>query len=278
MQQVIIPTSSRKTWKLIARAALAMVVIFLAAIVVLAWRWPFSRKAVLQELEDASQSRVHVVVFHGMYFPRPGCVLEHVTFQHNPRAGSPPLITVERLRIEGSFSGLFRKRVRRVRAEGMRVQIPPRGSDAHFETPKRSPVVIDDLSADGAILEVASREADKQPLKFSFHNFVLSDVGSNGPASFHARLSNPEPPGEITTSGKFGPWNEDDVGKTAVSGEYLFQRADLGVFRGIAGLLSSSGKFSGMLDRIEVQGLTDTPSFTVTSSSHQVQLRTQFLC
>ena len=130
-----------------------------------------------------------------------GCVLEHVTF---------PLITVERLRIEGSFSGLFRKRVRRVRAEGMRVQIPPRGSDAHFETPKRSPVVIDDLIADGAILEVASREADKQPLKFSFHNFVLSDVGSNGPASFHARLSNPEPPGEITTSGKFGPWNEDD--------------------------------------------------------------------
>jgi hypothetical protein len=50
-------------------------------------------------------------------------------------------------------------------------------------------VVIDDLIADGAILEVASREADKQPLKFSFHNFVLSDVGSNAPASFQARLS-----------------------------------------------------------------------------------------
>jgi hypothetical protein len=44
------------------------------------------------------------------------------------------------------------------------------------------------------------------------------------------------------------------------------------VFRGIAGLLSSSGKFSGVLDRIEVQGLTDTPRFTVASSSHQVQL------
>jgi len=209
MQQVIVPTSSKKTWNLIVVTALTMVVIFLAAIAVRAWRWPFSRKAVLQELEDASQSRVDVVAFHGTYFPRPGCVLEHITFQHNPKAGSPPLITAKRLRIEGSFSGLFRKRVRRVRAEGMRVQIPPRGSDAHFETPKRSPVMIDDLIADGAILEVASREPDKQPLKFSFHNFVLSDVGSNGPASFQARLSNPEPPGEITTSGKFGPWNED---------------------------------------------------------------------
>jgi hypothetical protein len=276
MQAVIVLTSSNKTRKVIALAALATVVVFLAAIVVLVWRWPFSREAVLKELEDASQSKVDVSTFHGMYFPRPGCVLEHVTFQHNPKAGSPPLITVERLRIEGSFSGLFRKRVRRVRAEGMRVLIPPRGSDEHFQTPKRSPVVIDDLIADGAILEVASREADKQPLKFSFHNFVLSDVGSNGPASFQARLSNPEPPGEITTSGKFGPWNEDDVGKTAVSGEYLFQQADLSVFRGIAGMLSSSGKFSGMLDRIEVQGLTNTPRFTVTSSSHQVLFQTQF--
>ena len=63
------------------------------------------------------------------------------------------------------------------------------------------------------------------------------------------------------------------MGKTAVSGEYVFQQADLGVFRGIAGLLSSSGKFAGVLDRIEVQGVTDTPHFTVTSSSHQVHLQ-----
>lgn len=66
------------------------------------------------------------------------------------------------------------------------------------------------------------------------------------------------------------------MGRTAASGDYRFQQADLGVFRGIAGLLSSSGKFSGVLNRIEVQGLTDTPRFTIRSSSHQVRLRTQF--
>jgi len=136
--------------------------------------------------------------------------------------------------------------------------------------------VIDDLIADGAVLEVASRDPEKQPLQFSFHNFVISNVGSDGPASFHAKLSNPDPPGEISTIGKFGPWNPDDVGKVTVSGEYLFQQADLGVFHGIAGLLSSSGKFSGTINRVEVQGLTDVPSFTVTSSSHHVQLKTQF--
>ena len=105
---------------------------------------------------------------------------------------------------------------------------------------------------------------------------MLSNIGSKGPASFHANFSNPLPPGEITTSGEFGPWNPDDVAKTVVSGEYLFQQADLGVFRGIAGQLASSGNFSGTLGRMEVQGVTDSPRFTVTSSSHQVQLRTQF--
>jgi hypothetical protein len=276
MPRVLIPISSTQSRGFILPAAFVTAGVLLAAVVFLAARWPFRREAVLKDLQDASLSRLDVGVFHGTYFPRPGCVLEQVTFQHNPKPGTPPLITIERVRIEGTFFGLFTKHVKRIRAEGMRILIPPRGSDEHFQAPQRSTFVIDDLVADGATLEVASHEADKQPLKFSFHNFVLSDVGSDGPASFHARLSNPEPPGEITTAGKFGPWNTNDVGKTAVSGEYLFQQADLGVFQGIAGLLSSSGRFSGALDRVEVQGLTDTPRFTVTSSSHQVQLRTEF--
>jgi hypothetical protein len=87
-----------------------MVVVFLVTTVFLALRWPLSREAVLNELEDESQSRVNIGGFHGTYFPRPGCVLEHVTFEHNPKSGSPPLITVQKLTIEGSFYGLFTKR------------------------------------------------------------------------------------------------------------------------------------------------------------------------
>jgi hypothetical protein len=276
MQHVVALSSSSKVRKFMVPAASAMVVILAAPAVFLAWHWPFTREAVLKDLEEASMSKVEIGVFHGTYFPRPGCVLEHVTLQHNPKAGSPPLITIQRLRVESGFSGLFTKHMRRIRADGLHIQIPPRHSGERFQTPQRSTFVIDELVADGAILEVASRDPRKQPLQFAFHNFVLRNVGSNGPASFQAKLSNPQPPGEITTTGKFGPWNPDDVGRVAVSGEYLFQQADLGVFHGIAGLLSSSGKFSGTLNRIEVQGLTDVPSFTVTSSSHHVQLKTQF--
>lgn len=275
------PSASKKTWTVDSRRlavfALALVVVvLLAAIIFLIFRWPFSRVAVVSELEEESFSKVSVGSFHGTYFPHPGCVLGHVVFQHNPKAGTPPLVTVDKIKIEGSFSGLFRRHVARVVAEGMHILVPSKATGERFETPQRPTVEIDDLVANGAILEVASSDPDKRPLKFDFHEFILRHGGGNGPASFGAKLFNPEPPGEISTKGKFGPWNTNNVGKTPVSGEYLFERADLGVFHGISGFLSSSGKFDGELDHIEVDGNTDAPLFAVTVSSHQVDLRTQF--
>jgi len=274
MQQVIAPTASKNKNNLVIRVSLVLAGLILAAIVVLVVRWPFRLVAVVKQLQEEGLGKVEVGGFHQTYFPRPGCVLQKVRFQHNPKAGAPPLITIETVRIEGSFSGLFAKHVKRIGAEGMHILVPPPSAEEHFQTPPRSSIVIDELVADGAVLEIPHDQ--NQLLKFSFHSFDLSDIGSKGPATFHARFSNPEPPGEITASGKFGPWNSDDLGKTATSGEYQFQQADLRVFHGIAGLLSSSGKFSGVLDHIRVEGETDVPQFAVTSSSHEVQLRTQF--
>src|ERR1700680_507969 len=139
MPRVLTPISVSQSRRFILPAAFVTAAILLAGLFFLAARWPFRREAVLKDLQDASLSRVDIGAFHSTYFPRPGCVLEHVTFQHNRKPGTPPLITIERVRIEGSFLGLFSKHVRRVRAEGMRVLIPPRGSEEHFQTPKRSP-------------------------------------------------------------------------------------------------------------------------------------------
>ena len=80
---------------------------------------------------------------------------------------------------------------------------------------------------------------------------------------FRATLTNPTPPGLVKSTGKFGLWNASEPGKTPVSGSSIFQNADLSVFRGVAGILSSKGKYEGVLDRIEVQDETDTPDFTV---------------
>jgi hypothetical protein len=250
--------------------------ILVAASVILCIFWPLRRAQVLKQLQEASQSKVQFADFHGTYFPRPGCLLEKVTFRLTSGQDSPPFITVERLRIEGSFFGLLSKHVRLIKVEGMRILVPPKGSADAFKTPQRSSIVIDDLVANEAILEFASLTPKDPSLKFYFRRFDLNAIGSSSPASFHADFVNPEPLGEIVTNGKFGPWNADGVGKTAVSGEYIFEKANLGVFGGIAGMLSSSGKFNGTLNHIAVEGDTDVPNFTVTSSEHPVPLKTNF--
>jgi hypothetical protein len=274
MTEVLSQTPGRQP-RWLKLAALSLLGLGLVGIVLLAVFWPFRLDTVTKELADESDSKVTADSFHATYFPRPGCVLEQVIFQHNPEGGTPPLITVKRITIQGTFDGIFAKHVKLIRVEGMHILVPPLGSE-HFKTPQRSSVVVDDLVADGTILEVASRQADSPPLRFAFHGFTISHVGSNAPAAFRATLSNPEPPGEITTAGKFGPWNADNVGRTAVSGDYRFEDADLAVFPGISGLLASSGEYAGTLEHIEVQGKTDVPLFAVTRSTHRQPLRTQF--
>ena len=247
----------------------------LTVFVLIAFFWPFRVDAVLRELADESDSKVTTGSFHATYFPHVGCILDQVIFQHNPRSGAQPLITIKKLTIRGTIAGIFARHVKLVAVEGMHILIPPLGSE-HFKTPPRSSVVIDNLVADGTILELASRQKGTPPLRFVFRGFTISDVGSGAPAVFRAALSNPEPPGEITTTGKFGPWNPDNVGQTVVSGEYRFENADLGTFPGISGLLASSGKYAGMLERIEVEGNTDVPHFAVARSSNHTGLETQF--
>jgi hypothetical protein len=74
----------------------------------------------------------------------------------------------------------------------------------------------------------------------------------------------------------FGPWKMYHISSTPLSGTFEFRQADLGVFGGIRGMLSSEGKFQGTLESIAVEGDTTTPDFTVRGSTHTVDLRSQF--
>jgi hypothetical protein len=94
--------------------------------------------------------------------------------------------------------------------------------------------------------------------------------------SYRASLKNAKPPGMIETTGEFGPWQSDEPSETPVSGNYTFRNADLSVFKGISGKLSSDGKFRGQLGHIEADGFTDTPDFALDISSHSVHLKNQF--
>jgi hypothetical protein len=264
-------TREHKTVRRLAVAAAASI-----CVVLLLWAglWPFQQKPVVQNLEKASDSKLQLRAFHRSYFPFPGCVLEGLQFTRGSNTGAP-LITIERLVIRGSYLGILSRRLTSVTAENMHIFIPPFGSGETFHTTP-SKITIDEIVANGAVLEFASSKPDQQLLRFEIHNALLRDVGWNGALSYSVKVRNPEPPGEITASGKFGVWNINDPGQTPVSGEYKFDQADLSVFHGIAGTLSSVGKFDGVLAHIDIAGSTDTPDFEVQSGGHRVQLTTEF--
>ena len=263
----------RRSHKKIAVALVSAAIAVLVVLVLLAMNWPFSRQAVIKSLQEVSSSTVEIGRFHGTYFPQPGCVAEDVTFRRNSDPSTPPLITVGKLAIRSSFLGLLTHHVSQIRAERLHIVIS--ASDTGQNSSSAKSTVIDEIVANGAILEFP-RTSGNPPLIFSIHESTLRDVGAVRSLSFDVKFTNPEPPGEITAQGHLGPWKVGDAGQTPVSGDYMFQNADLGVFHGIAGILSSHGKFQGTLGHIGVQGSTETPDFEVTSSRHRVPLENQF--
>jgi hypothetical protein len=264
----------RNYGKIIVIALVIVAALAVAAVVIFASsdKWPYSQAFVLKNLQEDSDSRIEVRSFRKVYFPSPGCVLEGMAFRHQP-GEAKPLITIQKLTIQGTYTGILFKRVHRIVAEGMLVSIPPFGTETEFHT-TQSEITTDEIIANGAAVEFAYD--DKKILRFDIHEAQLRNVGPNTPMTYRLKVHNPEPPGEVTTSGKFGPWKRGNAGETPISGEYKFEQADLGVYDGIAGTLSSTGKFSGNLGHIDISGVTDTPDFKVKTSSHPVHLTTKF--
>ena len=135
--------------------------------------WPFTEKAIVKDLAEASDSTVTVRSAHRTYFPFPGCVVEGIEFEHGPDKWT--LITIDKLTIEGSYSGILSNRVPRIRAEGGHVFVPPLGSNVRFKT-QHSNLVVEEIVADGAVIEFASRDPGKKPLRFEVHQGILHNV------------------------------------------------------------------------------------------------------
>jgi hypothetical protein len=91
-----------------------------------------------------------------------------------------------------------------------------------------------------------------------------------------AARSKPKPKGDIHVAGTFGPWNTSDPRMTPLGADYRFDNANLDTIKGIGGILSSAGRFHGVLERIRVEGTTDTPDFQVDIAAQPVHLQTRF--
>ncbi len=130
--------------------------------------------------------------------------------------------------------------------------------------------------ADGATLQTLPSDPRKAAAEFPYPPTHFARCRARPADDVSGRLDNAKPPGLIHSTGDFGPWNPDEPGDTPVSGKYTFRDANLGVFPGIAGILASDGQYHGELDRIEVEGTTDVPNFSLTTAGHPMHLQTQF--
>ena len=118
----------------------------------------------------------------------------------------------------------------------------------------------------------------KIPLDFQFKKATVIPDGHGGPMAFSVEMVNAKPIGDIQSSGHAGPWVSGDPGALPVEGDYKFDHADLSTIKGIAGILSSTGHYSGTLREIEAEGDTQTPDFRLqrVDSTTGVPLTTHF--
>ena len=248
---------------------------------------PSVRGRVIQALSARFDADVQLASLHVSVFPSPHVICEGLALRHKGWDPSQqPFIAIRKFTAYTGFRSLFSpvKRVTNVRLEGLIIDLPPtdrgklkqgmvghpKSGETHF------PFVIEEIVADGTVLKIEPRSKDKESLDFEIRKLTLHSVGPGRPMSFRASLTNPKPPGVIESTGSFGPWMTEEPRQTPVSGKYTFRHADLSVFAGIAGILSSDGEYDGVLERIAVRGETDTPDFTVATAGVPVDLKTRY--
>ncbi len=248
---------------------------------------PSVRGRVIQALSARFDADVQLASLHVSVFPSPRITCEGLALRHKGWDPSQqPFIAIRKFTAYTGYGPLFSpvKRVTNVRLEGLIIDLPPtdrgklkqgmvghpKSGETHF------PFVIEEIVADGTVLKIEPRSKDKESLDFEIRKLTLHSVGPGRPMSFRASLTNPKPPGVIESTGSFGPWMTEEPRQTPVSGKYTFRHADLSVFAGIAGILSSDGEYDGVLERIAVRGETDTPDFTVATAGAPVDLKTRY--
>ena len=268
-------TTSTRRW-LLPLAIVILLALCLAGII-LAFHWPFSSQKVTQSVQESWPGKIAVQRFRRTYFPHPGCVLENVALTRGSETSAPPLVAIQRVTIQDNYHDLlFRPDyISRIILEGLKISVPAeQDTTASQKTSSRSSTRIGEVFTKDATLEVARK--DHGPLKFEIHQLILKSISDSSPMSYDLAMRNAEPPGEIRSRGKLGPWDSQHMKDIPLSGTYTFDDVDLGVFEGIAGILAGKGDFHGVLSRIETQGTTDTPKFEVTRSHHAVALKAKF--
>jgi len=259
---------------------------------------PILRAAIVNRLEERFHARVELDSFHvslvgGLWAEGKGlriwppAQVEGVTVPGATAASAPgPLIRLQQFRFHAPlrYTPGQPVKISVVELKGLDIDVPPKTHFTHKPAPEHAeehgtPLLrfdVESINCDDARLTLETDKPGKLPLEFDIAHIKLTGSTADGAMQFDAKLTNPKPAGTILTTGTVGPWKVDDPGETPLSGSYRFEHADLGVFKGIAGILQSTGRYEGVLRDLVVDGQTDTPDFRLTSFGTAVPLHTEF--
>ena len=245
----------------------------LVSALILVWKFPFRRAAVISRIENGAGIRVETGTFHHQWFP-PGFTAGHVRLSN--RNGD--VLTITAFALRGSYIGLLRspRAVSEIRASGLHLTIAAPRQTLLQSAGANAGVAVGEIRLEDTRLDLLSRTPGTPPLTFLIRTLRLEHVGQEKPAGFNVFLHNPRPDGEIRAHGEFGPLNRSDPASTPLSGVFTFEKADLTVKRAITGILNASGRFQGHLSRIECAGTADVPHFRVFGSGHAVHIASRF--
>ena len=193
-----------------------------------------------------------------------------------------PLIELGHFNFHADWKGLFAKpmHVGTVYVKGMAIEIPPKEMRAQAPKGQRHigqiKIVVNEIVFDDSKLVIGTLKPNKDPQDYELSHIVMRDVGPTKPWEYDATLVNAIPTGDIHAKGTFGPWDNDSPGDSTVTGHYTFDHADLNTIKGLGGILSSVGEFSGQLNNIVVDGTTEMSDFSLDTANHPMPLHTKF--
>ena len=253
---------------------------------------PYIREQAIQYLQERFDSQVELA---GISVSVPGGAAFHLAtrgkialarlegdglvMRHKGRTDVPPMFQLRHFSAMVDLQTLFTaaKEVPLVTLDGMEINIPPKEERPELAGGSgNSAVRIGEVEIHDAKLSILPRDRTRVPLSFDLHEVRLASVHSKGEMKYDAYLTIPKPQGQIHSTGSFGPWSSSEPSDTPLSGSYRFENADLGVFKGIAGILTSTGQFEGQLGELTARGEVRIPDFRLKMAENPVPLTATF--
>lgn len=275
-----------KRWKItLTIIAGVLLAACLAFVIGVRWASRHAREVVINSLRKQFHADVTLDSVEMKMFPIIQVSGVGLVMRTKGRDDLPPLISIKSFTAQAHWLKLLRfpHHVSQVTLVGLEITVPT-GQPGDDERPRSgnllgrvTGVVMDDVHTENAKITVLPKDPAKQPEVIDVASLEAHSISGDGELAADATIRSALPPGNIITTGRFGPWDPDVPARTPVSGSFTFDNADLSTIPGgLAGTLSARGHYEGIIEKIAVDGTAGTPDFSTKSSEHPVDLTATF--